>query len=163
MPQDARSLCPVPALPDTAARVRFLGRAAAHARDGASGEPVETIETHMSWVFLVGTQALKLKKPVRYPFLGFSTPAAREAACREEVRLNARLAPDVYRGLMLLQWRAGALSVGPEGQADPQATTLDWLVWMRRLPAGRMLDRAIADGMLQTREIDGLADRLSDF
>jgi aminoglycoside phosphotransferase family enzyme len=106
---------------------------------------------------------LKLKKPVRYPFLDFSTPAAREAACREEVRLNARLAPGVYRGLMVLQWRAGAMSVVPEAQADPQATTLDWLVWMRRLPAERMLDRAIADGVLQPQEIDRLADLLSAF
>jgi aminoglycoside phosphotransferase family enzyme len=150
-------------LPDSAACVRFLGGAEAHARHGAPGEPVETIETHMSWVFLAGTQALKLKKPVRYPFLDFSTREAREAACREEVRLNARLAPGIYRGLMVLQWRAGALSVVPEAQADPQAATLDWLVWMQRLPAERMLDRAIAAGTLQAAEIDELADLLSAF
>lgn len=150
-------------MPDSAARVRFLGSAEAHARHGGSSQPVDTIETHMSWVFLVGTQVLKLKKAVRYPFLDFSTRAAREAACREEVRLNARLAPGIYRGLMVLQWRAGALSVVPEGQADPQATTLDWLVWMRRLPAERMLDRTIADGVLQAHEIDALADLLSAF
>jgi aminoglycoside phosphotransferase family enzyme len=150
-------------IPDPATRVRFLGSASAHVRHGGSSQPVDTIETHMSWVFLVGTQVLKLKKAVRYAFLDFSTPGAREAACREEVRLNARLAPDVYRGLMVLQWHAGALSVVPEDQADPQAATLDWLVWMRRLPAERMLDRAIADCVLRAQEIDGLADVLSAF
>ena len=163
MLEGARPQCQSSAVPDSAACVRFLGSAEAHARDGAPGEPVETIETHMSWVFLVGMRALKLKKPVRYPFLDFLTPAAREAACREEVRLNARLAPLIYRGLMVLQWRAGALRVVPEGQADPQATTLDWLVWMRRLPAERMLDRAIAAGTLQAHEINGLAALLSTF
>lgn len=80
-------------MPDTAVCVRFLGSAEAHRSSIASNEAVETIETHMSWVFVAGEQALKLKKPVRYPFLDFSTTAAREAACREEVRLNARLAP----------------------------------------------------------------------
>ncbi|MCW5657268.1 MAG: hypothetical protein KIT60_06170 [Burkholderiaceae bacterium] len=154
---------PCPPMPDSAACVRFLGTAQAHVYAGPPVDTVQTIETHMSWVFLAGTQALKLKKPVRYPFLDFSTPAAREAACREEVRLNARLAPGIYRGLMVLQWRAGALSLVPEAQADPQAATLDWLVWMHRLPAGRMLDRVIAGGALQAREIDAVADLLSTF
>jgi uncharacterized protein len=152
-----------PAVPDSAACVRFLASAEAHRRAVAPSAAIEMIETHMSWVFLVGEQVLKLKKPVRYPFLDFSTTAAREAACREEVRLNARLAPGVYRGLMVLQWRAGRLSVVPESQADLQAATLDWLVWMRRLPAARMLDRVIACGTLKADEIDAVADLLATF
>jgi aminoglycoside phosphotransferase family enzyme len=151
------------ALPDSAACVRFLAGAEAHVRHAGPGAAVETLETHMSWVFRVGTQVLKLKKAVRYAFLDFSTLRAREVACRDEMRLNARLAPGIYRGLMVLQWRDGALSLVPEGEADPLATTLDWLVWMQRLPAERMLDRAIADGVLQASEIDALADVLSAF
>ena len=50
----------------------------------------------MSWVFLAGERAYKLKKPVRFSYLDFSTLARREAACRAELRLNRRLAPDVY-------------------------------------------------------------------
>ncbi len=149
--------------PDIDAVRRFLSSAAAHARHCGATVPVETIETHMSWVFLAGEHALKLKKPVRYPFLDFSTPAAREAACREEVRLNARLAPGIYRGLMVLQWRGGVLSVVPEAQADAQAATIDWLVWMRRLPEARMLDRAIANGTLEPAAIDALANVLASF
>src|SRR5665647_1076667 len=68
------------------------------------GQPVQTIETHMSWLVLGPEQVLKLKKPVRYPFLDFSTLALREANAREEVRLNRRLAPRVYLGLLALQW-----------------------------------------------------------
>src|SRR5512132_1393960 len=87
--------------PDLDAEVRFLrvelGRA-------SPGFAVEAIETHMSWVVLGADRVLKLKKPVRQPFLDFTTLAAREANCREEVRLNARLAPGVYLGVLALQW-----------------------------------------------------------
>jgi len=70
-------------------KVRYLASAAAHPGGGTPA----VIETHMSWVFLAGNRVLKLKKPVRTPFLDFSTLAAREFNCREEVRLNGRLAP----------------------------------------------------------------------
>jgi aminoglycoside phosphotransferase family enzyme len=129
----------------------------------AGGAGIETVETHMSWVFLVGDQVLKLKKAVRYPFLDFSTPAARRAACREEVRLNSRLAPGVYRGLLALQRRAGQLELVPEADADPQAQTIDWLVQMRRLPQARMLDQVIAGGGPSPAEVDALADVLAAF
>src|SRR5438094_465920 len=57
---------------------------------------VEHIESHISHVFVAGSLVYKLKKPAKYDFLDFTTLAAREHACREEVRLNRRLAPDVY-------------------------------------------------------------------
>src|SRR5687767_4293968 len=57
---------------------------------------VEQVETHISRVFLAGERVYKLKKPVRFAFLDFSTCAARERACREELRLNRRLAAEVY-------------------------------------------------------------------
>ena len=172
-PERSMALVPTPACgqpnapgspqPDGEAVLRYLRTPAAHAAHAGTAVQVETIETHMSWVFLAGDHVLKLKKPVRYPFLDFSTPAAREAACREEVRLNARLAPGVYRGLMVLQWRGGALTVVAEAAADPQAVTLDWLVWMRRLPQARMLDRAIAAGTVEAAAIDALAGVLAAF
>lgn len=147
-----------PSHPTDAQRVRFLASPAA-----LGAGPVETIETHMSWVFRSAGDVLKLKKPVRYPFLDFSTLAAREASCREEVRLNSRLAPGVYRGVMALQWRDGALSLVPEDRIDPAAPMLDWLVHMRRLPEERMLDRLIADGRLDAGDIDALVVRLAAF
>lgn len=150
-------------MPDTDAVLRFLGAPAAHADHAGVVESVETIETHMSWLFVAGEQVLKLKKPVRYPFLDFSTPAAREASCREEVRLNSRLAPDVYRGLMALQWREGRLRLAPEAAADPRAATVDWLVWMRRLPRERMLDRQIAQASVTEADIDVLVGVLAAF
>lgn len=80
------------------ALLAFLRSPAAHAEGGHGPARVEAIQTHMAWVFVAGGHALKLKKPVRYLSLDYSTVAARETACREEVRLNRRLAPAVYEG-----------------------------------------------------------------
>ena len=74
---------------DIEAKLKFLASPAAY---GNGDRKVECIETHMSWVFLVGQQVFELKKTVRFPFLDFSSVQAREFFCREEVRLNARLA-----------------------------------------------------------------------
>jgi aminoglycoside phosphotransferase family enzyme len=152
--------------PDLASRLGFLGSLAAHRgylacgpRDGG----VETVETHMSWLFLVAGHVLKLKKPVRYPFLDFSTLAARLFYCREELRLNRRLAPATYLGLMALQWDGRRLALVPEAQARPTRRTLEWLVLMRRLPADRMLDRLIEAGELRPGEVDALAEVLVGF
>src|SRR3974390_3344280 len=89
---------------------------------GLAGARVKAVETHMSWVFLAGDFAYKLKKPVRFPFLDFSTLEAREADCRAELELNRRLAPDVYLRVVPLTRAAVGFVVGSEG---PVA---DWLV-----------------------------------
>ncbi|MBH2043719.1 MAG: hypothetical protein I8H87_09365 [Comamonadaceae bacterium] len=128
----------------------------------APGEAVQTVETHMSWVFLVGERVYKLKKPVRFPFLDFSTLAARESACREELRLNARLAPGIYLGLMVLREQDGRFTLVPEGVAAP-GRTVDWLVCMRRLPRECMLDRALAEQRVGPAQIDALVAVLVAF
>ncbi|MDP9346615.1 MAG: hypothetical protein M3P44_13030, partial [Actinomycetota bacterium] len=69
-------------------------------------EPVECHETHGSWVFVAGDRALKVKKPVVLPFLDYGTRERRGAMCREEVRINRRLAPDVYLGTVGVVRRA---------------------------------------------------------
>jgi aminoglycoside phosphotransferase family enzyme len=142
-------------MPDLADKLAFLQRSEAY---GNAAQRPQCIETHMSWVFLVGEQVYKLKKPVRFPFLDFTTLAAREFYCREEVRLNRRLAPGVYLGLMALQWHDGVFELRPEEQvpADTAGDTVDWLVCMRRLPKDRMLDQLIAQGRVAPGEIDAL-------
>jgi aminoglycoside phosphotransferase family enzyme len=127
------------------------------------GEPVQGIETHMAWVLLGQHRVFKLKKPVRYPFLDFSTPQAREADLREELRLNRRLAPKVYLGLWALQSHQGRLHLLPEDQLPAPGHTVDWVIEMRRLPADRMLDRVIATGQPTPSDVDGLLDLLVNF
>jgi aminoglycoside phosphotransferase family enzyme len=140
-------------------KVRYLASAAAH----PGGDPPAVIETHMSWVFLAGDRVLKLKKPVRTPLLDFSTLAAREFNCREEVRLNRRLAPGIYVGVVpLLARPGGGLAIGrAEGRAEGQA--VDWLVQMHRIPRERMLDVALLAGTVSTADIDRLGARLAQF
>jgi uncharacterized protein len=150
--QAARSE-PSQATVDWVARVDFL-RSSAVATDAP-----EVRETHMSWVVMDRETVWKLKKPVRYPFLDFSTLAAREHACREEVRLNRRLAPEIYLGVVAIVRRFdGRLELGP---ADGEV--VDWLVKMRRLPADRALDHAIRVSTVTISQIDGLAEYLATF
>jgi len=119
---------------------------------------VTCTETHMSWVFLTDQHAYKLKKPVRYEYLDFSTPDLRRFNCEEEIRLNRRLAPNVYLGVVPLTAGAGGqLELGGPGSA------VDWLVKMRRLPAAGMLDAAIAARTLRADGIARIAALLADF
>ena len=147
--------------PGPQARLRFLCDPATHGLPPQA--PVELVETSMAWIVLAGPHALKLKKPVRRAFLDFSTLRARERACREELRLNARLAPDVYLGLDALQWDGRVLALAPATARRPGTRTLDWLVRMRRLPGDRMLDALIARGALAPADVDAVADTLVAF
>jgi aminoglycoside phosphotransferase family enzyme/thymidylate kinase len=119
---------------------------------------VEHVETHISHVFLTEKDVYKLKKPVRFDFLDFSTLAAREQACREELRLNRRLAPGVYLDVLPVTRAAEqALSIGGSGEV------LDWLVHMRRLPADLTLDVLHAQGQLRPEQVERLAETLVSF
>ena len=138
---------------DSEAKLRYLQAAIFPAQ---GGEPVRCLETHMSWLLLGRDQVLKLKKPVCYPFLDFSTVEARERDAREEIRVNRRLAPGIYLGLLALQWNEGAFSLVPEERLPAPGQTVDWLVAMRRLPADRMLDDLIGRHMLKPSDVDAL-------
>ncbi len=125
-----------------------------------AGRPrtVEVIETHFAWVFLAGARAFKLKKPLRRASMDYRTLAARESACRAELRLNRRLAPGVYRRVVALRrTRAGNFS------RRAGVRTVDWLVEMRRLPAARSLDRLLAQRAVRGRDLERLLRRLAAF
>ncbi len=147
-------------LPATEDKLRFLQSLAARR---CATDRAEWIETHMSWVLLVGDRVLKMKKPVRFPFLDFSTVELREHHCREELRLNRRLAPDVYLRLLAMQWADSKLQLVAEERLPAPGVTVDWLLEMRRLPRSEMLDRRIADGRVDPADIDRLAQTLAGF
>ena len=87
LPSPLPTAAPIETPPSLDAKLQFLRSPAAH---GATRCDVEVVETHMSWVFLAGDRVLKLKKPVRFPFLDFSTIAERERYCGDAVVLAAR-------------------------------------------------------------------------
>jgi len=121
-----------------------------------SPRSVEVRETHMSWVFLTPDRVYKLKKPVRFPYLDFSTPERRAAACRAEDRLNRRLAPDVYLGVL-------PLAAGRAGLALGGGDAIDWLVTMRRLEETASLEALLLDHRLRPEHIDRIASALGSF
>ena len=82
-------------IPGLQEKVAFLSDARSY---GDAVKKVEVRKTHMSWVFLAGNYVFKLKKPVLFPYLDFSTLAKRQMACRAEVELNRRLARDLSGG-----------------------------------------------------------------
>jgi aminoglycoside phosphotransferase family enzyme/predicted kinase len=112
------------------------------------------IETHISWVLLAGELAYKIKKPLNLGFLDFSTPERRRFCCEEEVRLNRRLAPEIYLDVVPITGEAAAARIGGEGPV------LDWAVRMRAFPAEATLDRA---AQLTGAQIDAIADVVARF
>ncbi|HMK71664.1 MAG TPA: hypothetical protein VK442_11890 [Xanthobacteraceae bacterium] len=155
-----KQLSSVQRTPVAATDLSFAAESAFLMRGDAYRPPLAQIacrETHMSRVFLAGSRVYKLKKPVRFPYLDFSTLTRREAACRAELRLNRRLAPDVYRDVVALVRSQHGLSIGGAGEV------VDWLVVMNRLDESRMLDRAILEGRLHRWQLDRLASVLVQF
>jgi aminoglycoside phosphotransferase family enzyme len=150
----------VPVTSDTDAALRFLRTGQAH---GVSADALSGSETHMSWLFFAGDRVLKLKKPLRTRYLDHTTLARREFDCREELRLNKRLAPGVHLGWMALQRTPAGYRLVPEELAHPAQATVDWLVCMRRLPEAMALDRRIACRGVDAREIDALGAVLERF
>lgn len=121
---------------------------------------VDTIETHMSWVFLTDEHAYKLKKPIRTSLIDHTTIPARRRACEIELRLNRRLARSVYLAVVAVVRNAGGLRITTSPSSEP---IVDWLVKMRRLPADRMLDERIRRGALGEEEVERLAVILASF
>lgn len=145
---------PPQARPTLERKVEFLSGPAAYSPLVAN---VTRRETHMSWVFMANDRVYKLKKPVRFPYLDFSTLERREWACRAELRLNRRLAPDVYLNVVPLTMTARGLAIGDGGNV------VDWLVVMRRLDESQTLENTILEDRVETWQLDRLAATLVQF
>lgn len=116
-------------------------------------------ETHISWVFLAGERAYKLKKPLLLPFLDYSTPARRREMCHEEVRLNRRLAGDLYLGVRAVVARNGAFGLADEDDSH----AIDYLVEMRRYDERCTMAAKLARGELKQSEVADVARLLARF
>ena len=127
-------------------------------KDDLEAAGFELIETHISWVFLGATEVFKVKRPVDLGFLDFTTLEKRRQACAAEVRLNRRLAPKTYLGVVPITVDAvGTHQIAGEG------TIVDWAVRMRCLPIARRADELLQAGLLQPAHIDELAVRIARF
>jgi aminoglycoside phosphotransferase family enzyme/predicted kinase len=120
-------------------------------------EAVESIETHISWVFLAGEYAYKVKKPVDLGFLDFSTLEARRFYCEEELRLNRRTAPELYLGVVPIAAGSAGLRVGGTGEA------IEYALKMRRFPQAALADSLARSGELHSGRIDAIAAAIAAF
>jgi uncharacterized protein len=123
---------------------------------------VELRQTHVSYVLLAGKYVYKIKKPVRFRFIDSSTLGRRHNLCEEEVRLNRRLAPDVYLGVVPIVRAAAGFALREEG-APRKGPAVEYAVKMRRLPEDRMLDRMVREARVSSESIRALARRLAEF
>ena len=134
------------------ATVRFLRRPGSYPHVST----VKVIETHMSWVFLAGPYALKLKKPLHNTFLDFRSIEARGHACEQELRLNRRLAPDVYIGVEMISQQAdGSLQFGPG------VAVVDYVIRMQRLPEDVMLGTQLVRGLIRGAAGEAILERVA--
>ncbi len=118
---------------------------------------IRLVETHISWVILTGDWAYKLKKPVNFGFVNFSTLELRRAACDEEVRLNRRTAHFLYDGVVPLTSEAGDPQFGGSGPV------LEYAVRMRQFAQEDLLEQCLARNELSADMIDTLADAVADL
>src|SRR4029434_7442644 len=114
------------------------------------------LETHISWVVLTGDYAYKLKKPVDLGFVDFTTLARRRHYCEEELRLNRRLAPELYLEVVAIRGSMG----GP--RSEVKGKVRDSAVKMRQSRDAPLAGCAIARGRVRAAEIDVLAATIAD-
>jgi len=139
---------------DSRALVESLRLAAAYPH---SVSRIELLETHISWVLLTGDFAYKLKKPVDLGFVNFSTLERRRFFCGEELRLNRRLAPEMYLEVLPISGSPQAPQVGGSGLA------IEYCVKMRQFDQDALLSRIIASGKLLPKHVEALAGQVADF
>jgi aminoglycoside phosphotransferase family enzyme len=118
---------------------------------------VRVLETHISWVLLTGRYAYKIKKAVDFGFLDFSTLARRKHCCEEELRLNRRLAPDIYLDVVPIRGSHQA------PRFDGDGPVVEYAVRMREFPQGALADALLPRGDFGAREIDLLAVAIARF
>jgi aminoglycoside phosphotransferase family enzyme/predicted kinase len=123
---------------------------------GPGVNKVQLVETHISWVFLTGRYAYKVKKPVKLPFVDFSTLALRQRYCREELRINRRLAPKLYLDVVPIGGSRRAPRVGRE-------PAFEYAVKMREFPSDARLDRRLAAKRVPRAALAEFGARLAKF
>ena len=121
-------------------------------------ETVELVQTHISYVFIAGDYVYKVKKPVNFGFLDFTTLEKRKFYCKEELRLNKRLAPSIYLDVVpIVRDNLGSLS--PRGDGE----IIEYAVRMKKLPLDKMLKILLAQSQADAKIMDAVAKKIAQF
>ncbi|HLR24914.1 MAG TPA: AAA family ATPase [Fodinibius sp.] len=136
--------------------IEFLKNPDAYPHDP---ERITHIQTHISHVFMAGSYVYKVKKPVNFEFLDFSTLEKRKYYCGREVELNRRLCSGIYLGVVTISSSNDDYQL----ESDNEATIVEYAVKMRRLPQQFFLHTFIEDDRLSHQHFDRVANKLTDF
>ncbi|MDP4147945.1 MAG: hypothetical protein Q8932_10810 [Bacteroidota bacterium] len=120
--------------------------------------PAELVETHISWVFLCDRFVYKIKKPIRYPFLDFSTLEKRKFYCEREIELNRRLTTDMYLDVQPVSEISGRSYVGYEN-----GKIIDYAVRMRKMDRNRQMDVLLRNNKVTHSDMRNLAEKIAGF
>ncbi len=123
-----------------------------------TGDQLSLKETHISWVILTRQYAFKIKRPVKYSFLDFSSLAGRKYYCREELRLNKRFAPEMYLKVLPV---TGNMLKGTNDAAGKEI--VDFAVQMKRMDNKREMDNLLRSDKVTDKHIDKLAEKIAGF
>jgi uncharacterized protein len=119
---------------------------------------IELVQTHISYVFIAGDIVYKIKKPVNFGFLDFTSLEKRKFYCEEELRLNKRLAPSIYLDVApIAEDSSGNLILGSGGKV------VEYAVRMKKLPQDRMLKTLLSKGQADEKVIDAVANKIAAF
>ena len=120
-------------------------------------DDIRMIQTHISWVFLAGEFAYKIKKPVNFGFLDFTTIGKRKKFCDLELELNRMLCPDMYLQVLPVTEDGGMIKINGPGR------TIDYVLKMKRMPQDKLMNKLIGEGGIDKGIIDKIAKKIADF
>ncbi len=118
---------------------------------------VNMLQTHISYLFIAGEHVYKVKKPVSFGFIDYSSLERRKFYCEQEIKLNSRLSPEIYLGISLIAADKDAFSLDGKGRTE------EYAVKMRRLPDDRMMDKMILAKKINRDTIEAIAKKLVGF
>ena len=124
------------------------------------------MQTHVSYVLLTGDYVYKLKKPVNFGFLDYSTLEKRKHFCEEELRLNQRGAGELYLGVVAITDAAASAEANTEAKGaeiDGSGEPIEYAVKMRQFPQSALLSEQFANGLLDKEKVRSLAQVVADF
>ena len=118
----------------------------------------ELIETHISWIALTDNFAFKIKRPVKFSFLDFSSIAKRKFYCQQEIKLNRRTAPEMYLNVVSVTNQMAGLA-----KPDEEKAVVDYAVQMKRMDAHLEMDKMLEKDEVTEEHIDALAEKVARF
>ncbi len=118
---------------------------------------IKFMETHISLLFLTGNYVYKVKKPVDFGFLDFTSLEKRGFFCEQEVKLNRRLSPDIYLGVERIIKEGNRILLGGKGEV------LEYAVKMKQIPEEFLMDKLLEKKQVTPKMIESVSEKLVQF